>query len=115
MEAIKFVDVVKEDWLLINPELKKYLNQEVEIQISPIEGKSMEVEGFGIICNSTAEETKRFINKNMIPMIVYTPIYDEEERKRVMEGLIGCFDDETAKHFFDAVAECRQIDYEEWK
>ena len=115
MEAIKFIDVVREDWLLISPELKKYLNQEVEIQISPIEGKNRGIEGFSNIDDSIAEEMKECINKNMTPMIVYAPIYDEEERKRVMEGLIGCFDDETAKHFFEAVAECRQIDYEEWK
>ena len=95
MEAIKFIDVVREDWLLISPELKKFLNQTVEIQISPIEGMSKEIES-------------RMIT-------IQPPIYDGVEREKIMNELAGCFDDETAKHFFDAVAECRQIDYEDWK
>ena len=47
--------------------------------------------------------------------ITHSPIQDEDERQKLMMSIAGSFDDETAKHFYTALEECRQIDFESWK
>jgi len=68
MEAIKFIDVVREDGLLANPELKRYANQRVEVIVLPIVETNDKMtrffEKYGKISDETAEEMKRVIRES---------------------------------------------------
>ena len=68
MEAIKFIDVVRADGFLVNPELKRYANQRVEVIVLPIEETNDKmtrfIEKYGKISDETAEEMKRVIRES---------------------------------------------------
>ena len=55
------------------------------------------------------------ISDNKESNITHCSIFDEHERQELMMSIAGSFDDETANHFYTAVEECRQIDFESWK
>ena len=60
-----------------------------------------------------ATELKMFLNQRV--KIVISSLDENEARKERLRQLAGCLDDEDAKIFEEALAECRQVNNEAWK
>ena len=52
-------------------------------------------------------EERLDFSKSMKGNITYSSIQNEDERQKLMMSIVGSFDDEIAKHFYDALEECR--------
>jgi hypothetical protein len=59
---------------------------------------------------------RKYINQKVMITVIINPIIDNRvsDADKLLE-VAGLFDEETAKIFEEALDECRQIDYNDWK
>jgi hypothetical protein len=58
---------------------------------------------------------RKYINQRVKLDITINPLEEPNHPNKCILDLVGAFDDETAKEFYEALDECRQINYETWK
>ena len=58
------------------------------------------------------DKLQKYINQKVEITIV--PVNEPKTKREKMLEFSGIFDDETAKEMLDAVAECKNIDLDEW-
>jgi hypothetical protein len=58
---------------------------------------------------------RKYINQKVKLDITINLIEEKEHPNKCILDLVGAFDDDTAKEFYEALDECRQINYEAWK
>ena len=94
MEAIKLVGLVTEDGLTCsNPELMKFLNQEVDVLVFP--------------------KIKTELKVGM-PNIALGELAVTDEWKNTLRDFISSFDEDDIKAFNEAIDDCSQINPMSW-